>query len=184
MTHTTTRCLPPGTQAAPMSRTATRAAYRVGGGLVHVALLFVQRGAAGGISSRQSVAVPASDTNTEFVVCLWLHEDPSVVAESMLSSLLSRQQVPQCAKLVGTRLHCRHCCCPGSGLNANEPFPREPWHDIHARVEGPVAADVAINFLERWFKQVTTTHSGACGGSLGSCAHTYAGGLHVVGSRN
>lgn len=30
----------------------------------------------------------------------------------------------------------------------------QPWHDIHSRVEGPVAVDVAINFLERWSKQV------------------------------
>jgi phosphatidylserine/phosphatidylglycerophosphate/cardiolipin synthase-like enzyme len=31
----------------------------------------------------------------------------------------------------------------------------QPWHDIHSRVEGPVAVDVAINFLERWSKQVS-----------------------------
>lgn len=28
--------------------------------------------------------------------------------------------------------------------------PREPWHDIHCRVEGPIARDVLQNFLERW----------------------------------
>jgi hypothetical protein len=43
---------------------------------------------------------------------------------------------------------------PCAGVNKNTPCPREPWHDIHARVEGPVAVDVAINFLERWSKQV------------------------------
>jgi phosphatidylserine/phosphatidylglycerophosphate/cardiolipin synthase-like enzyme len=35
-----------------------------------------------------------------------------------------------------------------------EQGPREPWHDIHARVEGPVAHDVYLNFTERWNKQV------------------------------
>ncbi len=27
--------------------------------------------------------------------------------------------------------------------------PRLPWHDIHARVEGPAARDVMVNFIER-----------------------------------
>jgi len=31
--------------------------------------------------------------------------------------------------------------------------PREPWHDIHARVEGPIARDVLENFIERWVRQ-------------------------------
>lgn len=31
--------------------------------------------------------------------------------------------------------------------------PREPWHDIHSRVEGPIAKDVLVNFIERWSKQ-------------------------------
>ncbi|KAK3888882.1 hypothetical protein Pcinc_007096 [Petrolisthes cinctipes] len=31
--------------------------------------------------------------------------------------------------------------------------PREPWHDIHSRVEGPAAHDVLMNFIERWRKQ-------------------------------
>ena len=33
--------------------------------------------------------------------------------------------------------------------------PREPWHDIHSRVEGPVARDVLENFTERWRQQGT-----------------------------
>lgn len=32
--------------------------------------------------------------------------------------------------------------------------PREPWHDIHCRLEGPVAWDVLYNFEQRWMKQV------------------------------
>lgn len=31
--------------------------------------------------------------------------------------------------------------------------PREPWHDIHSRLEGPVAWDVLWNFEQRWQKQ-------------------------------
>jgi phospholipase D1/2 len=31
--------------------------------------------------------------------------------------------------------------------------PREPWHDIHTRVEGDIALDVLTNFEERWKKQ-------------------------------
>ena len=33
--------------------------------------------------------------------------------------------------------------------------PREPWHDIHCKVEGPVAKDVLENFIERWRHQGT-----------------------------
>ena len=35
------------------------------------------------------------------------------------------------------------------GLNENE-GPRQPWHDIHAKVEGPIALDIKQNFEERW----------------------------------
>ena len=31
--------------------------------------------------------------------------------------------------------------------------PREPWHDIHSKVEGSIAHDVFLNFQERWSKQ-------------------------------
>jgi phospholipase D1/2 len=31
--------------------------------------------------------------------------------------------------------------------------PREPWHDIHCRIEGPAAWDVLHNFEQRWRKQ-------------------------------
>ncbi|KAM1155224.1 hypothetical protein ACFX15_025555 [Malus domestica] len=31
--------------------------------------------------------------------------------------------------------------------------PREPWHDIHCRLEGPIAWDVLFNFEQRWRKQ-------------------------------
>ncbi|KAF7072674.1 hypothetical protein CFC21_077775 [Triticum aestivum] len=31
--------------------------------------------------------------------------------------------------------------------------PREPWHDVHCRLEGPAAWDVLANFEHRWNKQ-------------------------------
>ena len=38
--------------------------------------------------------------------------------------------------------------------------PREPWHDVHSRAEGPVAFDCLTNFEQRWRKQVfCTSHS-------------------------
>ncbi|KAJ9539483.1 hypothetical protein OSB04_032216 [Centaurea solstitialis] len=30
--------------------------------------------------------------------------------------------------------------------------PREPWHDLHSRIDGPAAYDVMTNFEERWLK--------------------------------
>lgn len=40
---------------------------------------------------------------------------------------------------------------PGAAINKGGP--REPWHDIHSRVEGPIAWDVLFNFEQRWRKQ-------------------------------
>ena len=38
--------------------------------------------------------------------------------------------------------------------------PREPWHDVHCRLEGPAAFDVLTNFEQRWQKQVLrSTHA-------------------------
>lgn len=33
-----------------------------------------------------------------------------------------------------------------------EDGPREPWHDLHCRIDGPAAYDVLTNFEERWLK--------------------------------
>ncbi|MCO5557357.1 hypothetical protein L7F22_010920 [Adiantum nelumboides] len=33
--------------------------------------------------------------------------------------------------------------------------PREPWHDVHAMVEGPCAWDILYNFEQRWCRQAT-----------------------------
>ncbi|XAR67773.1 Phospholipase D [Bertholletia excelsa] len=39
------------------------------------------------------------------------------------------------------------------GASINKGGPREPWHDIHSRLEGPIAWDVLFNFEQRWRKQ-------------------------------
>ncbi|KAI3802653.1 hypothetical protein L1987_30793 [Smallanthus sonchifolius] len=40
-----------------------------------------------------------------------------------------------------------------TGASITKGGPREPWHDIHCRLEGPVAWDVLYNFEQRWKKQ-------------------------------
>ncbi|MCL4142511.1 UNVERIFIED_CONTAM: hypothetical protein GTU68_006426, partial [Idotea baltica] len=40
--------------------------------------------------------------------------------------------------------------------------PREPWHDIHSCVEGPIAMDVLQNFQERWNKQGDSDNNIIC----------------------
>ncbi|XP_047329157.1 phospholipase D beta 1-like isoform X1 [Impatiens glandulifera] len=30
--------------------------------------------------------------------------------------------------------------------------PREPWHDLHSKIEGPAAYDILTNFQERWLR--------------------------------
>lgn len=39
------------------------------------------------------------------------------------------------------------------GTSIKKGGPREPWHDIHSRLEGPIAWDVLYNFEQRWRKQ-------------------------------
>ncbi|KAL5559799.1 hypothetical protein UlMin_036010 [Ulmus minor] len=41
---------------------------------------------------------------------------------------------------------------PGAAIEKGGP--REPWHDIHCRLEGSVAWDVLYNFEQRWKRQV------------------------------
>lgn len=40
-----------------------------------------------------------------------------------------------------------------TGATIQKGGPREPWHDIHSRLEGPIAWDVLFNFEQRWRKQ-------------------------------
>uniref|UniRef100_A0A0C9RUJ2 Phospholipase D n=1 Tax=Wollemia nobilis TaxID=56998 RepID=A0A0C9RUJ2_9CONI len=39
------------------------------------------------------------------------------------------------------------------GASIEKGGPREPWHDIHSKLEGPIAWDVLFNFEQRWRKQ-------------------------------
>ncbi|KAL7255616.1 hypothetical protein ACSBR1_009701 [Camellia fascicularis] len=38
--------------------------------------------------------------------------------------------------------------------------PRQPWHDMHCRIDGPAAFDVLINFEQRWIKASKWTELG------------------------
>jgi phosphatidylserine/phosphatidylglycerophosphate/cardiolipin synthase-like enzyme len=58
-------------------------------------------------------------------------------------------------------------CVVTAGMDPSKPCPREPWHDIHAKVEGPAAVDVAINFIERWVKQAGTRNMFKLVGGIG-----------------
>ncbi|KAF8400641.1 hypothetical protein HHK36_013940 [Tetracentron sinense] len=40
-----------------------------------------------------------------------------------------------------------------TGSSITKGGPREPWHDIHSKLEGPIAWDVLFNFEQRWRKQ-------------------------------
>ena len=40
-----------------------------------------------------------------------------------------------------------------TGASITKGGPREPWQDIHSRLEGPIAWDVLYNFEQRWSKQ-------------------------------
>ncbi|KAL3153372.1 hypothetical protein ABBQ38_011712 [Trebouxia sp. C0009 RCD-2024] len=37
-----------------------------------------------------------------------------------------------------------------AGADLKQGGPRQPWHDIHCKLEGPVAWDVYHNFIQRW----------------------------------
>lgn len=56
------------------------------------------------------------------------------------------------------------------GWKGGTKAPRQPWHDLHCKIEGPAAYDILINFEQRWkkatkwseigqkFKRVTRWH--------------------------
>ena len=36
--------------------------------------------------------------------------------------------------------------------------PRQPWHDIHCQVHGPVVWDLLTNYVQRWKRQAGNLH--------------------------
>ena len=36
--------------------------------------------------------------------------------------------------------------------------PRQPWHDLHSKIDGPAAYDVLANFGQRWLKASEKRH--------------------------
>lgn len=37
-------------------------------------------------------------------------------------------------------------------LQAEGKGPRQPWHDLHCKIDGPAAYDILTNFEQRWRK--------------------------------
>jgi phospholipase D1/2 len=37
-------------------------------------------------------------------------------------------------------------------MQVNKYGPRQTWHDLHCKIEGPVAYDILMNFEQRWRK--------------------------------
>ncbi|XP_074581781.1 phospholipase D delta-like isoform X3 [Curcuma longa] len=42
--------------------------------------------------------------------------------------------------------------CHNPSINIQGKGPRQPWHDLHCKIEGPAAYDVLTNFEQRWHK--------------------------------
>ncbi|PPS07114.1 hypothetical protein GOBAR_AA13532 [Gossypium barbadense] len=78
-------------------------------------------------------------------VLLLLWDDPtstSFLGYKMNSSV----QVLLCPRIAGKR----HSWAKQKGSVIG--CPREPWHDMHCKIDGPAAYDVLVNFEERWLK--------------------------------
>ena len=70
------------------------------------------------------------------------------------------------------------CCIPG----VDEAYgPREPWHDLHSKVEGPVARDVVHNFETRWKRQVPLLSCGGERNCEGRRTKGWEGNLMIAG---
>lgn len=55
-------------------------------------------------------------------------------------------------------MQCLQCTSYIVRVAAVLPGPRQPWHDVHALVEGPIVWDVLTNFTQRWAKQAGRLH--------------------------
>ncbi|PON58165.1 Phospholipase D family [Trema orientale] len=60
--------------------------------------------------------------------------------------------------------------CHNPTFQANAHGPRQPWHDLHCKIDGPAAYDILTNFEQRWrkakwrdsrIKKLTTWHDDA-----------------------
>ncbi|GLT43631.1 hypothetical protein SLA2020_175680 [Shorea laevis] len=61
------------------------------------------------------------------------------------------QEHPLFRTLGGDRVHHFDFHQPNFvGASVEKGGPREPWHDVHCKLEGPVAWDVLYNFEQRW----------------------------------
>jgi phospholipase D1/2 len=47
--------------------------------------------------------------------------------------------------------------CATSMQVTDDRGPREPWHDLHSKVDGPAAYDILTNFEERWLRALKMT---------------------------
>ncbi|RZC53097.1 hypothetical protein C5167_011951 [Papaver somniferum] len=103
---------------------------------------------------------------------MFTHHQKTVVADSEVSSGGSEKRrivsfiggIDLCDGRYDTQFHSlfrtldtahhddfyQHCF---TGSELAKGGPREPWHDIHSRLEGPIAWDVLHNFEQRWKKQ-------------------------------
>jgi len=70
----------------------------------------------------------------------------------------------------GQDLDCIQHCIPNPDTSAG---PREPWHDIHAKVEGQVAWDIMANFEQRWRRQVPSKRDRLVNLSSGQYAQAF-----------
>ncbi|KAF2283059.1 hypothetical protein GH714_043731 [Hevea brasiliensis] len=100
--------------------------------------------------------------NTD-VYCVLCPRNPddggSIVQDIEISTMFTHHQkivVVDCAMPNGDSQRRRIVSFVGpnfAGHSIEKGGPREPWHDIHSRLEGPIAWDVLFNFEQRWRKQ-------------------------------
>ncbi|WIA08753.1 hypothetical protein OEZ85_008176 [Tetradesmus obliquus] len=70
-----------------------------------------------------------------------------------------RHDHPLFETLAEGHVHCGDLYQPSiNAFDATKYCCRQPWHDIHAKVEGPAAMDICLNFMERWAKQAGTSN--------------------------
>lgn len=56
------------------------------------------------------------------------------------------------SKLLIYLLHSNVFSCETFGQGNTTDCPREPWHDLHCKIDGPAAYDLLANFQQRWLR--------------------------------